>query len=56
MQSTNSELKKICDTMFPATWYQKNTNTYQHATLFDIVSLQNPSGTGAHYSQCAAEH
>jgi hypothetical protein len=41
--------------MFPLTRYQKKINTYYHAMGFDIVSLQNPSGTDAHCSQQAAD-
>jgi hypothetical protein len=43
--------EKIRDTTFPAACYQKNINTPHHATGFDIVSLQNPSGTDAYCSQ-----
>jgi hypothetical protein len=43
------------DTMFPVTRCQKNITTRHYATGFDVESLQNASGTDAHYRQHSAE-
>jgi hypothetical protein len=55
MQSTALESKKLCDTMFAVTQYQNKINTHHYVMQFDVVSLQNPSGTDFHCSQQVAE-
>jgi len=40
--------------MFPVTQYQKNI-TYYYVMEYDIVSLQNPSGTDAQCNQQVVE-
>jgi hypothetical protein len=48
--------KKICDTMFPVTWYQKNINTHHHASGFDKQNtFPQHAKCGCSWSPCSLD-